>query len=109
MKNLFALFLILVLIVCGIGFTKTNFKNQNGKVTFVTDIQQDCPSWTHTVQSGGKSYITANLKHFNFLKSNLKNIQGFTLKLNDITENQFIKDYNVKIIKKEVANDNFFD
>ena len=103
MKNLFALSLVFCLIVFSVIFTQNFAMQEVGEVTLVANLQKSYPVCSSVIESGNKSYITADLKYFNHLLNNVDNIHGFTLKLTNTTFQQFIKNYNVKIIKQETV------
>lgn len=102
MKNLIAFFLVLSIFGFScIAIKDYDFHDVSGKVTFVANIQQKYPSSVNVIESGEKSYITANLNQFDFLQNNLNEIYGYTLCFDNLSFEQFIKQYNVKILKTE--------
>lgn len=106
MKNLLALFLIF----CILGFSQfflqlDDFKSYQGNVTFVADIQNKYPVCAKVIESGGKSYVSADLKYLKNLQNNLNNIHSFSFEFDNLNSDQFMKEYNVKILKTETVDD----
>ena len=102
MKNLFALFLILCVLSLTSLFSFSNNKiSFNGTVTFVADLQNTYPTFSQVIESGNKSYVTADVKLYKHLKESISNIYGITLKLDNIDFDQFVAEFKVDILKSE--------
>ena len=88
MKNLLALFLCLsVIAFANTVCFKNDLSNCNGNVTVVSDLKKSYPVYASVIESGGKSYITADIQYLNTFQKNIKNIYGITLKLKNVSVN----------------------
>ena len=92
MKNIMTLFFILCIIGFSMIFVNFEcFNNVNGNVTFVADLQQFYPAGTNVIESGNKSYITADLKNLKNIQKNLNNVYSLSLEIENMSYDQFLK------------------
>lgn len=105
MKNLFAMFLCLLIISFSVNFVKNDvFDDLCGSAVVVASAQEYLAGLS-VVESAGKAYISCDISQLKTVKNHTKNIYGISLKIQNYSLQQFLKKYNIKIVKQELVSD----